>query len=147
MKLRRLIAGVLTTILVAFCGWLMVGTLKHDCAALSQTECRFLQGTAIASIVGGALLVEVFIARKKARGEWRVREQDLRSDRPALSSSQVWFRSIARVVLASLLAGLPLIAKGALGLTLFGIITGMCLDGLVRGIVNQLPPVEEDTKT
>ncbi len=125
----------------------MVGTLRHDCAALSQGECRFLQGTAIASIVGGALLVEVFIARKKARGEWRVREQNLRSDGPALSSSQVWFRSIARVILASLLASLPLIVKGALGLTLFGIIIGMCLDGLVRGIVNRLPPVEEDTKT
>ena len=125
----------------------MVGTLKHDCAALSQTECRFLQGTAIASIVGGALLVEVFIARKKARGEWRVREQDLHSDGPALSSSQVWFRSIARVVLASLLAGLPLIIKGGFALTVFGILTGISIDFLVRGIMNWMPPLEEDTKT
>lgn len=125
----------------------MVWTLNDDCSILSQAECRFLWGTAIASIVGGALLLEMLIAHKKARGEWRVREQDLHSDGPALSSSQVWFRSIARVVLASLLASLPLIVKGAFVVTVCGAIVGLSLALLVRGIMNRIAPIEEDAKT
>ena len=147
VKHRRLIVVLGSIGLGAFVSWLMVDALHKNCANLPRVECRFLWGTAIASIVGGALLLEILIARKKARGEWRVREQDLHSDGPALSSSQVWFRSIARVVLASLLAGLPLIIKGGFALTVFGILTGISIDFLVRGIMNWMPPLEEDTKT
>jgi hypothetical protein len=91
-------------------------------------------------------LIEIFIARKKARGERRARPRDLHSDGPILSSSQVWFRSVARVVLASALASLPLILKGAFALTVFGTLTGISLNFLVRGIMNWLPPIEEDNK-
>lgn len=147
MKHRRLTLVLVGIGLGAFVGWLMLDALNRNCANLPQAECRLLWGTAIASIVGGALLLEMLIARKKARGEWRVREQDLRSDGPVLSSSQVWFRSIARVVLASLLVGLPVIVKGAFVVAGCGAIVGLSLAFLVRGIANRLPPIEEDTKT
>ena len=125
----------------------MIWWLNKNCPALHRVECRLLWGAAIASMVGGALFVEILVARQKARGEWRVQAQDLRSDGPTLSSSQVWFRSVARVVLASLLVGLPLVVKGALGLTIFGALTGFFLDSLVRIIANRIAPIEEVAKT
>ena len=94
MKHRRLTLVLLGIGLSTLVGWLMIDALNRNCANLPQAECHLLWGTAIVSIIGGALLLEILIARKKARGEWRVREQDLRSDGPVLSSSQVWFRSI-----------------------------------------------------
>jgi hypothetical protein len=124
----------------------MVAGLKKSCSVLGQAECRFLGGTAIGSIIGGVLLIETLIARKKARGEWRVRPQDSGSHGPVLSSSQVWFRSVARVVLASALASLPLILKGAFALTVFGAGTGLFSDLFIRGVVNQLAPTEEDVQ-
>lgn len=124
----------------------MISSLNDYCSTLPQAKCRFFWGTAAVSMLGGALFVEIFIARKKARGEWRARPRDLPSDGPILSSSQVWLRSVARVALASLLAGLPLIVQGAFALTVFGTLTGISLDFLVRGIMDWLPPIEEDNK-
>ncbi|MDH7475717.1 MAG: hypothetical protein QHJ74_17190, partial [Anaerolineae bacterium] len=63
------------------------------------------------------------------------------------SSSQVWFRSVARVVLASLLVGLPVIAKGAFVVAGCGAMVGLSLALLIRGITNRLPPIEDETKT
>lgn len=145
VKHRRLVGTILCTILLVFCGGSMTWWLNKNCSALSQAECRLLWGVAIASTMGGALFVEILVARQKAHREWRVRAQDLSSGRPTLSPSQIWFRSVARVVLASLLVGLPLVVKGALGLTIFGTLTGFFLDTLVRIIANRIAPIEEDT--
>ena len=147
VKHRRLALIVISIIGIAFCGGLMMWTLNEDCTNLPLTECRLLWGTAIASTMGGVLFLEIVISHKKARGGWQVRERDLRSDGPAIPASWVWFRSIARVFLASLLVGLPLVVKGALGLMIFGAFTGLSLSGLMRGITNRLPPIEEDPKT
>jgi len=143
VKHRRLIVVLGSIGLGAFVSWLMVDALHKNCANLPRVECRFLWGTAIASIVGGALLLEILIARKKARGEWQVQEQDLRSNGPVLSSSQVWFRSIARVVLASLLVSLPVIVKGAFVVAGCGAMVGLSLALLMHGITNRLPPIEK----
>jgi hypothetical protein len=133
-----------STVLISLCGWLTIGTLEHYCKSLPQSECRLLIITATLSMLGGFLFLEILIARKKERGEWTVRPRDLHSDGPVLSPSQVWLRSIARVVLASLLVGLPVILKGALGLAIFGALTGLSLDLLVRGVMGWLPPIEND---
>ena len=99
-------------------------------------------GTAVISVVGGVLLAEMIYARKKARGEWRTRPQDQNQQ---LSGSQIWFRSIARVVLVALLAGLPLVVKGGLAIVGFGVVSGISLNGLIRAITNRLPWDEKDT--
>jgi hypothetical protein len=147
MKHRRLVGIVITTIIATFFGWIMIETLNEHCTNLSEGECCLLWGTAVAALLSAILLVETLIIGKKGRGEWKVQAKDFNREGPVLSSSQVWFRSIARVVLVSLLIGLPIIVKGAFVVVVSGAIVGVCLDGLVRGVMNWLPPVEEDNNS
>lgn len=143
IKHRRLIAVICFASVGMFLGWLTIDTLRYDCAGLDQAGCRLLWGLATASVVGGILLTETWIASKKARGEWRVPSQERQNESTSLSGSQVWSRSVARIVLSSLIAGLPLLIKGAFMVTAGGVMTGFLLDLLVRGIMNWLPPIEE----
>jgi hypothetical protein len=146
MKQRRLTLIFVGLGLGTSVGWLMIDAFNRNCGNLTMAECRFLLGTGIASIVGGALFLETLIAYKKAKREWQARKQDLHSNGPVLSSSQVWIRSIARVVLASLLVGLPVIVKGTIVIAVCGAIVGLSVGFLVRGIMNWLPPIEEDNQ-
>jgi hypothetical protein len=147
MKGRQLFVIIGSLSLIIFFGWLMVESLNDGCISLRQKECYLLWGAAMTTIIGGALVIETWVARKKARGEWQVRIGDSHSEGPVLSSSQVWFRSMARVVLASLLVSLPIIVQGAFVVTLSGTIVGVSLAFLRHGIMNDLPPIEEGTKT
>lgn len=89
--------------------------------------------------------MESYITGKKARGEWYLKE-DLHSDGPTLTSSQVWLRSIARITLVGILATLPWMITGAFISILCGAIIGLSTDMLVRGIMNWMPPTEEETQ-
>jgi hypothetical protein len=142
---RRVIGFFGSIVLVAGCGWMAVDIIVQSCAELSKRECHILWGLAAASAVGGILVTETLVARRKARGQWHLHAEDIEGQAPTLSSLQVWLRSISRVVLASLLGGLPAFLLGAFGLGFFGTLTGVFFDLLMRFTLNRIAPVKEGT--
>jgi hypothetical protein len=104
-------------------------------------------GALIASILGGVLLVELLIARRKTQGKKEVQTRTQSQNKSVLSSWYVWLRPVVWVTLSSLLVGLPLIVQGAFVLTFSGVITGMFLSILIRAITNRLPAIENENQT
>ncbi|MEW5959830.1 MAG: hypothetical protein AB1801_19055 [Chloroflexota bacterium] len=138
--------GIISMVIV---GGIVLGTIGHDCTIVSYPECRFLWVTAVASILGGILLTEALIAHRKAQGKWKIQTQErsnVPNDQAGSPNWQIWIRSITWITLSALLAGLPLIVKGALGVTLFGTLTGLFFVGTVRAILNRLPPLKEENQ-
>lgn len=144
MEGRRLFIIVGGSFLAVLAGWLTIFWLNNNCSELTQGSCRLMWGLAAVAVLGGFLLTEILLTLKESRGEWRIQVQD--SPMPETSSSNwyIWFRPIAWVILSGLLAGLPLVVQGSFVITLFGTATGFFLAGLIRGIMNRLPPIERD---
>jgi hypothetical protein len=110
--------------------------LSQNCGSPYEPNCLFLWGTGIASVLGGVLLIQILDARGKLRAPGQT------IGVPEVSNSQVWWLAVVKVTLVALLAGLPLLAKGAIGLAFFGTLIGVFLNALVRAITNHLPPVK-----
>ncbi len=151
MKYRRLFIIFGSTVMITAFGGMVIVWLNDKCPQLSFNECRLMWGTAIASTVGGILLTEIYITRRKAEGKWRFQPpkpqshgSEPRNDDSNSLNWYIWIRPVAWVTLSSLLAALPLIVSGAFTLTFFGIATGVLIDVLVRAITNTIAPVEEN---
>jgi hypothetical protein len=145
-KLYRIIfAG---SIVLVF-GWLLFKALnEQECRMLSQSECGVLWGTAIASIAGGVLFVEMLLARSKGvNAEQGTTARGLQQEEKPISTSWVWKASILRVILITLLTSLPIILKGAFVIAMLGAILGAFLDGLIRAIIGRLPSLEDNNRS
>jgi hypothetical protein len=147
LKGLRLFLIIGSIVLVALFSGMTLSWINDKCPNLSQGGCQLMWGTAIASMLGGALLAEILIARRKTQEKWQAQVQDMQSSKTNSSHWYVWLRPVAWVTLSGLLAGLPLIVQGAFILTLSGTITGLFLDILIRAMTNRLPTLEEGNKT
>jgi hypothetical protein len=150
MQRRRFSAIVVFTILTVFFGGMAIFWLNDNCPDLSPGNCQFMWGVLVVCVLVGFLLVEILLARKKAQGKWQVQlpqEQHFDENEPPLSGWYIWLRSIVWFTLAGLLGGLPLFIQGSFAVTVTGILTGVFLAGLIRGITNRLPPIEKDNQT
>lgn len=144
---RRVFLIVFGIGLTTIFGWLIIDTLNRDyCTNLPQAECYILWVTAIASVLGGTLLAEMWMGRPKVYKKSEPLAQGIQNDGKTLIDWRVWFRPVAWVTLVIVLSGLPLIAKGAFGVTVFGILAGLSLAFVIRGVMNRLPSFEEDNK-
>jgi hypothetical protein len=111
--------------------------LNHSCTAASETECRFLQGITFVSVLGGALLMETLIRRKQA-----IKEKRILSDSLDMGTASQY---IIYIVLFGLLTAAPLIIRGAFALAFGGGFIGFGLDSFVRGVLNWLPPTDDES--
>ena len=126
-------------------GWLISDTLRRDyCSILPLIDCYYLWGLTILAIIGGATLSELIIAHRKNQGKWKIQEKISSQDNSSASSRQALLRSLIWISLASMLTGLPIMIKGAFGVTLFGSLMGLFIVCTVRGLTNQLPPVDNN---
>ena len=142
---RRRLIGILGGIgFTVLCGWGLLYGLNKSCADFSPESCYLLWGTAAVSIVGGVFLLEVLVAQSEALNKRKSHMQESPGDeRPGLTASQNWFRSVVRVVLSSLLALFPAIVQGAFAVAVAGTFTGLFLGLFFRGVLNRLPVVEQ----
>jgi hypothetical protein len=132
-RIRAAIAGLLGIMIMGGMGlWWLV----QNCGSPYEPDCLFLWGTGIASVLGGVLLIQILDARGKLHAPGQT------IGVPEVSNSQVWWLAVVKVTLASVLAGLPFLAKGAFILAVSGTLTGVFLNGLIRAITNRLPPVK-----
>ncbi len=145
MENRRLGITLGSLFLITVPGWGAVYGLNRQCTQLSQADCRFLWILLFCSILGTILLVETLLILRKDRAKQG--ETTLLNRTPQLSSSQIWSRSIIRILLSTLMLSLPVIIQGAFAATGFGIMVGLGIDFLVRGIMGWLPhPDPEDAR-
>ena len=141
MKGRRLFVIVMATILVIVFGGATISWLYDNCSRLSSRSCYLMWGATFIITLGGVWIAETLLRRKDKQEQRKTKVQDSQEYKTD-SNWYVWFRPIAWVTLSSLLAGLPLLVQGAYIVTVGGIITGMALTGLRRGLMNRLPPIE-----
>jgi hypothetical protein len=140
MRFNRFIRGIFCLIIVVPCGWMTLGVLDHHCDRLVIGECRLLWLTAIVAFIGGIVIIEILIARQKARGEWPAPPRQAEEESPFSSHLWIWARPLDQVLLMSLIASLSVVIQGAFVLTVLGLIVGVFTDGLIRAILNRLPP-------
>jgi hypothetical protein len=141
---RRVTGAVLCVILILLSGWMTLDIITRSCAESSENECEIFWIMGVASLGAGILSVEIIVARQKAIGKWYAIVEDRdKNEVPTLSARQVWLRSISRVLLATLLGGLPVFVLGAFGLAVFGTLTGFFLYSLVRIALNRIAPIKE----
>ena len=144
----RLQMALIGIVMGAFSGWGMSIVFETSYPKLSSVQHYFLWATAIVSVLGTIISLEILLAHKKASGEWYRHEEDVPSTEKSDSKSkQILLGSIARVVLASLLAGLPVIAQGAFGVIVFGFLLGLSLEAFVSGVANRLAPIKKDDQS
>jgi hypothetical protein len=137
MEKRRLNVIFGSLFMITVPGWGVVYGLNRQCTQLSQADCRFLWILLFFSILGAILLVETLLILQKDRAK---REETTSLNRTTqLSSSQIWSRSIIRILLSTVMLSLPVIIQGAFAATGFGIIVGFGIDFLIRGIMGWLP--------
>lgn len=139
---RRIFVIVMPIFVIIFFGLLFNSILSANCS--SQKECFSLVGVAIFSGLIAIWLMESHIAKKKDQGKWYFNEQNIRSDGPVLTNSQVWFRSISRVIIVAVLVTLPWIVTGGFVSMVVGASIGVNVDMLIRGIMNWIPSSKEE---
>lgn len=144
MKNRRWSAIILAMLGIVFFGWMTIPWLTDNCPDLPKSDCQLLWGMTIASMLGGVLLAEVLVARRKAQGKGQKQNRNAPTDTSTRSGSRALFVSIAWVTLSALLASLPLIFQGAYVVTVGTVPIGMAFSLLVRSIIDRLPPTRED---
>lgn len=137
---RMLIIG--GSICFLFLGFAVGWAVQKDCS--SKSECYTLLGIIILSALGIIGLIELWAINKKNRGEWSAsRHKMLHGDEAVLPDSKVMASaSIIRIVIVAMLAGLPWIVTGGFLSVMAGLIIGGSLDFLLRGIINELPPLK-----
>jgi len=111
--------------------------LNHSCAAVLGTECRFLQGITFVSMLGGALLMETLIKYKQV-----IKEKSILSDSQEPGTASLY---IIYIVLFGLLTAAPLIIRGSFVLAFGGGFIGFGLDGFIRGALNWLSPIDDES--
>lgn len=137
---QRLFAIIASLSLIGLSSGVSIFWLNNNCPDWSQDNCQFMWGTWGVAIIGGIFFLEYVYAHQWHRSSSLTTSENTTDN----SNWYVTIRPVAWVVLSGLLLGMPLCAQGAYVLTLFGAITGIFLNRLVRGIFNWMPP-EEDT--
>jgi hypothetical protein len=129
-------------LLLIVSGLAIADSVNKKC--ITQNKCILLGVLAGGAALGAILLLEVYIAHRKARGTWVQTNKDNKILEKKTTGSQIWFRSILRIMLSSVLIGLPVVIQGAFVTTIFGLIAGFSLDTLVRVITNQIISAKKD---
>lgn len=140
LHFRRLFLIIICPIFIVICLGGTIIWLNSNCSDLLSGNCQLLLGTTVISTLVGIFLLEMLINQQKKHNK-KIDRDTKQSDESILSSSYVWFRPIAWMVLSTLLAGLPFIAQGAFVVTVIGIIMGILLGLFIRAITNRLPLV------
>lgn len=141
---KRYTKIVLSAFLFILTGAGMVYGLSDKCKVMSQNNCWAVWGLAASAIIGGVILTESFVIYRIKYYEEHIKtssETKIETDvKQQLSGRYVWLRSVARLLLATLLLGLPVIAQGTFVAAVGGLIVGFSLVFFVRSIVGRLPP-------
>jgi hypothetical protein len=142
---RRILVIIIGGVFIIFFGGGSLISFKDYCSSVSQMECGTLWGTAIASILLTIFLLEAFVARRRARGKWIVQKADIEGDyQPIRTFPQSLFLSNLRMIIVTLLGGLPIIILGTLSSIFFGVGFGFGLAAFIHGVMNWLPPITEN---
>lgn len=135
---------ILSALLAILTGAGMVYGLNDKCEVMSQNNCWAVLGLAVSAIIGGVILTESFVVYRIRHYEERIKtssENEVETNtKQQLSGRHVWLRSVARLLLATLLLSLPVIVQGAFVAAIGGIIVGFSLVFFVRSILDRLPP-------
>ena len=128
MDNRRIFGIVAAIVFLIVSGWAISDTFEKKCH--TQNECALLGILAGSAVVGTILLLETYVAHRKAQGTWK--QKSIKSeDKTSLTSSQVWLRSVVRIMLSSIMLGLPIIFKGAFVVTFAGFMVGFWMDIMI----------------
>ena len=99
--------------------------------------CPFLLLLIGLSALGSIMLYEWYINSRKTNGESKSSTDS--NNGKSLPFSFFVTRSIARLILAGILLSAPIIIQGAYVATFLGLMFGLGIDGLFRGLVKKLP--------
>ncbi len=135
-KPNRFIRTLLGFIPLIGFGFFLSLPLKQTCTAAIQSECFVLSGVTLAAITGGFIGTEMWF-RKKIREGNPIQDED---DGTLDLATWSLLRSIFQAIGFILLAALPIIVIGAIGITIFGAGFGLSLSIITRGITNRFPP-------
>jgi hypothetical protein len=113
MNAGRVARIVFSAGMVTFFGWLLIEILsKNQCHQFAVAECYILWGTAIASILGGVLVIETLLARKKTQKASSTSKRVSPSEKSRPPILGMWSSSIVRIALISLLVSMPWFIQG-----------------------------------
>ncbi len=134
---RNIVAGF---VVIAFSIIINVGWLHENCTPLDN-NCRGLILFGGIVTVLTILYIENNIRRQKKRGEWYDRKQETHIPRKK-NPKRVWIISIGRILLTTLLLSLSMVVQGGFVMLVSGVLFGMGLDGLIRGLTGNIPPIK-----
>ena len=131
-----------------FCSWVLVYSLNHYCHNGFTGQCQQLWVLAGISIVGTIIGIEAMLARHfKDKHYVRTGIVQERGKFESNQSESNWRRamvkSIARLTLGAILAAMPLLLRGVIGITGFSIFVGLSADFFIRGVMNWLPTKQD----
>ena len=124
--------------LAMFSGFAGFYGINQRCTSISQQECSSLWILFLVAIIGGILLGEALLQRRSQNREIKNSDDQSKQYRKR-SGTQIWGTSIFRIILSSIMLGLPIIFQGAFVASLWGAFVGIFLDVLYRRIMGQFP--------
>ncbi len=146
---RTLIIG--GGILLPFCGWVLVYSLNQYCRYGLTGQCQQLWILACLSIVGTIIILEAMLAwHFKNKHNLPVDVVHGHGKSENKQEENKWggamTKSVARLTLGMILAAMPLLIRGVIGITGFSIFVGLSADFFIRGVMNWLPTKQDNNR-
>jgi len=148
MSQRRLTLIFGGGILLPVCGWTLLYSLNSYCHYELTGQCHQLWILAGISIIGTIIIIETALKRH-FKDKHIVRTDIVKvpvepdSDQGENKWRRAMVKSVARLTLGAILAALPLLMRGVIGVTGFSIFVGLSADFFIRGVMNWLPTKQD----
>ncbi len=132
-QVKSILAGIFS---VVFIGGMSTYGINQKCASIPSSECGSLWALLIIATLGGVLLTETL-------SKQHMQNKNNNQINPTeMTNSSIWARSGIRIILSSIMLGLPIIYQGAFVASFGGLIFGLTIVILVRAIKNQPHPFD-----
>ncbi len=136
IKPNRFIRTILGFVLLIGFGYPLFSVLSQVCITSPQSECILMWGVTLSAIIGGFIGTEMWFQKKIREGKPTKDKEDESLDLVTWGLLRSTLQAIGFIILSAL----PIIVVGSISVAGFGVLCGLSLSIITRGLTNRFPP-------